>query len=183
MSPQPVVVVGLMGSGKTTVARQLAGALGRPVHDSDEDLQARYGASAAEQYADHGAAVLHEREAEQLRRALASSPAPVVAAAASIIDDPACRAALRRAFVVWLDAPAAVLADRIGGKDHHRPDHRPHYDADPYRMLARQHRQRAARFRAVADLCLDVSERSPQQVVEAVLAALSAAGRGGPAAG
>jgi shikimate kinase len=178
MSPRPVVVVGLMGSGKTTVARQLAGALGRPVRDSDEDLQARYGASAAEQYADHGAAVLHEREAEQLRRALASSPAPVVAAAASIIDDPACRAALRRAFVVWLDAPAAVLADRIGGKDH-----RPHYDPDPHRMLARQHRQRAARFRAVADLCLDASERSPQQVVEAVLAALSAAGRGGPAAG
>lgn len=123
MSDRPVVVVGLMGSGKTSVARRLAEALGRPLRDSDADLTDRYGASAADQYVAAGTAALHAREASQLQEALASRPPPVVAAAASVIDDPGCRVALADAYVVWLDAPPRVLAGRIGDDDH-RPRYR-----------------------------------------------------------
>lgn len=169
MSDRPVVVVGLMGSGKTTVAQRVAEALARPFRDSDSDLTQRYGGTAAEQFAQHGQRELHAREAAVLRDALAARPAPVVAAAASVVDDPGCRQTLAGAYVVWLDASPRVLADRIDPGDH-----RPYYDPDPAAMLVRQYAQRADRFRSVADLRVDVSEHGPEQTVAAVLAALTA---------
>ena len=171
-----MVLVGLMGSGKTSVGTRLAKALRRPFRDSDEDLQRRYGQSAAEQQREHGTEVLHDREAAVLRAALAAPPPPpVIAAAASTVDDPDARAALAAAYVVWLDAPPSVLARRItpaGG-----PDHRPHYHRDPEVMLTRQYEQRAGHLRAVADLRVDVAENDPDQSAAVVLAALTRAGR------
>ena len=181
---RPVVLVGLMGAGKTSVATRLARALGRPVRDNDEDLQRRYGGSAAEQYEQHGAGVLHAREAAALLDALAQLPPPVIAAAASVVEDPTCQQALTGAFVVWLDAPPEVLAGRLAGDpapdvaDGAEGDHRPQYHPDPYTVLAAQHRRRAEQFREVADLVVDVSDTTPDQAAETVLAALS--GRPGP---
>jgi shikimate kinase len=170
---QPVVLVGLMGSGKTSVGTRLAKALRRPFRDSDEDLARRYGQSAAQQQRAHGTEVLHDRETAVLRAALdAPPPPPVIAAAASTVDDPDARAALSAAYVVWLDAPPSVLAHRIQSADH-----RPHYHPDPEVMLTRQYEQRADHLRAVADLRVDVAENDPDQSAAAVLAALSRAGR------
>lgn len=166
-----VVLVGLMGSGKSTVGRLVAEELGRPMRDSDEELEATYGLSAAEQVAQHGADLLHQREARQLRQALADPRAPVVAAAASVVEDPACRAALAGAFVVWLDAPAAVLADRMRDGAH-----RPHYQSDLEKMLTEQYQRRAPWLRQVADLRVDVTALSPRQAAARVLAALSGTG-------
>jgi shikimate kinase len=166
---RPVVLVGLMGSGKTTIGTRLAEALARPMRDSDEVLEGRYGQSAAEQYRRYGADVLHAREAAVLRQVLTERPPPVIAAAASVVDDPACLAALADAFVVWLDAPPRVLAERIRGVDH-----RPHYDPDLEAMLTNQYRRRVDRFRGVADLTVDVSDTSPERTTAAVLAGLAA---------
>jgi shikimate kinase len=182
VADRPVVLVGLMGAGKTSVATRLAAALGRDLRDSDADLQRRYGASAAEQSGRPGAGVLHAREAAVLREALAQRPPPVVAAAASVVEDPACRAALAGAFVVWLDAPPSVLADRFraalapaaGGPAADR--HRPQYHPDPEAMLADQHRRRAGWFRQVADLVVDVGGTTPDQAAATVLAALAGGG-------
>lgn len=57
----PIVVMGLMGSGKTSVARLLSAALGRVLRDSDPDMHERYGMSAAEMLRELGAEVLHDR--------------------------------------------------------------------------------------------------------------------------
>lgn len=180
---QPIVLVGLMGSGKTSVGTRLAAALGRKFRDSDEELEERYGLTAAEQAVQLGAGVLHQREAELLREAAAERPPVVAAAAASIADDPACRATLAGSggYVVWLDAPPAVLARRIGSGDH-----RPHYHPDPETMLAQHYERRAPRFRELADLVVDVSEIDPDEVTATILAAFPAAGsegRPGPAGG
>lgn len=172
VADRPVVVVGLMGSGKTSVAVRLAEELGMPLRDSDTDLERWYGHSAGEQYAHHGVQVLHAREAGQLHDALAQTPPPVVAAAASVVDDPACRAALAGAFVVWLHASPAVLARRIGARDH-----RPYFEDDPHTMLSRQYAQRAGRLREVADLTVDVADRDPDASADDVLAALRGARR------
>jgi shikimate kinase len=174
---QPIVVVGLMGSGKTSVGTRLAKALGRSFRDSDQGLEARYGQTAAEQAEQYGADVLHERETAVLREALTERPPAVIAAAASVVEDPAARAALAPAYVVWLDAPPSVLAGRIGGGD----DHRPHYHPDPETMLADQHARRAPRFREVADLTVDVSEADPDEVTARIMASLP--GPAGRAAG
>lgn len=177
----PLVVVGLMGSGKTSVATRLAAALGRPLRDSDEDLEQEYGASAADLYEQYGAGELHAREAAQLRDALAERPAPVIAAAASVVENPASRVALAEAYVVWLDAPPELLARRlrktIGSSD--PGGHRPRFQLDLDRMMARQYQRRAGWFREVADLVVTVVDSPLDRTVATVIAALDAAGRPG----
>lgn len=171
MGEPPVVLVGLMGAGKTSVATRLAALLGRPVRDSDQDLEQRYGMTAEQQYHQHGAGVLHAREAAALRDALAAQPPPVVAAAASVVDDPGCRAALAGGYVVWLDAPPGVLAARL--RRIRAEDHRPEYHPDLDTMLTGQYEQRADRFREVADLVVDVGDATPDEAAEAIRAALA----------
>lgn len=167
---QPVVLVGLMGSGKTSVGTRLAVALGREFRDSDQDLEEKYELTAAEQVALFGAEVLHDREAAVLRDAMAERPPVVAAAAASVVDDPENRAVLAGpgAFVVWLDAPPEVLVGRIGVEDH-----RPHYHPDPLVMLRQQYERRAHLFRELADLVLDVGRILPDEAVSRILATLS----------
>ncbi|MGV9303446.1 shikimate kinase [Nonomuraea sp. NPDC003727] len=156
---KPVVVIGLMGSGKSTVALLLAQALGLPMSDSDSYLRRRYGSSAAEIARTEGADVLHEREAEHVLDALGENQ--VVAAAASTVERPEVRAALRQAFVIWLDATPEVLAERMRSSDH-RPDF------DPAVMKAR----RDPYFRQVADLRVDTTSTPPQEAAGQALDAI-----------
>ncbi|MFF0308073.1 shikimate kinase [Streptosporangium sp. NPDC004379] len=164
----PIVVTGLMGAGKSSVARILARELDRPLRDSDPDLAARYGgATAAETAAREGADVLHEREALHLREALAERPPVVVAAAASVVENPACRRVLAPALVVWLDAPPAVLAERMLSSGH-----RPHFEPDLPAMLTRQRAVRGPLFAEVADLTFDVSALTAEEIAARVLGSL-----------
>jgi shikimate kinase len=167
MTERPVVIVGLMGAGKTSVATRVASALGRQLHDSDEDLQEWYGRNAAEHAERFGAGVLHTREADQLRAALAQDAVPVIAAAASVVEDGAIRQALVEPFVVWLDAPPPVLAERMRGGDH-----RPHFEPDLEKMLTRQRERRSGWFAEVADLVIDVSRVGPDEAAATILSAL-----------
>ncbi|WP_084960173.1 shikimate kinase [Thermoactinospora rubra] len=155
---KPVVVVGLMGSGKSTVANLLSRALGLPMSDSDDWLAGQYGATAAEMSRDVG--VLHEREARHVLTELEGAP-KVIAAAASVVEDPAVRQAMGEAFVVWLDAPDEVLAERMKSSAH-RPSFAP----------ATLRGRREPYFREVADLKVDVAANRPEQVVKIILAAL-----------
>jgi shikimate kinase len=148
---QHIALVGLMGSGKTTVGRSIAAVLGRVMRDSDEDISAQTGLTAAEYSAAHGIDALHALEAVLLLDALASAEPVVVAAAASTIEDARCRAALGDAFVIWLKAAPPVLATRAQSS-RHRP-----LDTDAVAQLEAQARRRAPLFAAVADQVVDVT--------------------------
>jgi shikimate kinase len=138
-----VVVLGLMGAGKSTLASALARRWGRPLRDSDADLSARYGQTAARLAERRGPDGLHDLEAEHLLAALSAGPAPVVAAAASVIERAECRRALGAAAVVWLDVPIDALAAR-----QHRGTHRPAYAEDRAAMLREMDARRRPLFAA-----------------------------------
>lgn len=150
-----VVLVGLMGSGKTTVGAALAAALGVPHRDSDLDIQHETGLRGRDIAARDGIDALHAMEARHLLGALSQPGMTVVSAAASSLDDPACRASLgaKAHLVVWLRADPASLAARL-----HHDDHRPDLGPDLDDVITGQATQRDAALHEVADLTLDATQ-------------------------
>lgn len=163
---QHLVLVGLMGSGKSTVARLLAARLGRPVIDSDEVIERRTGRTVREIFASDGEPAFREMETDVLVEALASAEPSVIAAAGGVVLSPANRRALRAgsARVVWLSADPDVLVERVKGAGH-----RPLLDDDAEGTLRRMCADREPLYREVADAIVLVDARSLTDVVEAVL--------------
>ena len=99
------MLIGMMGSGKTTVGRSLAAALGRPLVDSDAQVEARTGRTVREIFESDGEAAYRVLEREALVDALGEAEPSVVAAAGGVVLDAGNRAVLQEAgTVVWLRA-------------------------------------------------------------------------------
>jgi shikimate kinase len=159
-----VVLVGLMGSGKTTVGRLLADRLRWPLVDNDVELEARTGATAAEIEARDGRVGLHALEAQILLDALESPTASVIVAAASVVDDERCVERLRSpaADVVWLRGSTAALAARAAGSAH-RP-----LDGGVEEQLSEQAERRGPRFTELAKQVVEVDVATPDEIAELV---------------
>lgn len=163
---QHVVLVGLMGVGKSTVGRVLGERLGRRVVDTDAVIEAATGRTVREIFATDGEPAFRELETAALLDALADPEPLVIAAAGGVVLSEVNRAALRdgRSKVVWLVADTSLLAERVRAGEH-----RPALDADPAGTLRRMHQLREPLYREVADLVVTVDTRSVNDVVEAVL--------------
>lgn len=163
--PQRLILVGMMGSGKTTVGRLLAGAMGWPYLDNDEQLARLAGRTASELAAD-GEAGLRAAESAALRLGLAT-PAPcIVGAAAGTILDKGDRHAMAAAgTVVWLRARAATLARRACGASH-----RPWLSEDALAWFTSAVRQRDPLYASIADVVIDVDDLAAAQVVRQLAA-------------
>jgi shikimate kinase len=160
-----IVLVGLMGSGKTTVGAALAAALGVPHRDSDIDIERDTGLTGRQLAARDGIEALHALEARHLLDALRRPGTTVISAAASTLDDPVCRARMRarKHLVVWLRATPREIAARL------RPDdHRPDFGPDLAAVIAGQARTRTTALQDVADLTLDAT-RPPADLVATIL--------------
>lgn len=167
MSGPHLVLVGMMGAGKTTVGRLVAARTGRPLLDSDSLVEARTGRTVAQIFAEEGEAAFRAIEHDVLGSMLGGDEPVVVAAAGGSVLDPANRARLvDSGTVVWLRADPTALAARV------RPgDHRPLLAEDPAGTLARLAEEREPLYRSVADVVVDVDGLSPDEVADRVLEA------------
>lgn len=164
-----VVLVGMMGSGKTAVGRRLAARTGWPYLDNDELLERVYGGNPRQLLAEIGEQRMHADEAEALRLGL-DAPAPcLIAAAAATVLDRSSRARLKQAVVVWLRARPETLAKRAVGAAH-----RPFLAADPLGWMTATAAERDPLYRAVADIIVDVDDLRPAQVADQILGDLAA---------
>jgi shikimate kinase len=168
--PRHIVVVGLMGAGKSEVGRRLAAKLGRPWRDSDRVIEARTGLTVRELRERDGVDAMHALEAEQLLEALAASEPSVISAAASTVEVPACRDALKAPDVraVWLRASPDVLARRFSSRDKHRPE----FGDSPLQFLTEQAARRDPLFASLDPVIVDVDAIRPREAVARALEAL-----------
>ena len=168
-----IVLLGLMGAGKTTVGAALAARLGWPLRDSDADIQAATGRSGRELDEERGTAELHRLEARHLIDAIEAPQPSVICTAASTIEDPDAAAALAGPdlLLVWLRAEPATLVSRIPPVDHRRRL------SDPAAVLTAQAASRYPRFAALSPTIVDVDGVAAPEVIETILGRLEAAGR------
>lgn len=164
-----VVLVGAMGSGKSTIGALLATALARRFVDNDARLTQLMGLTAAQLAARDGVDALHAAESRAVLDALREPDGSVIAAAASTITDAEVRRILRRdAFVIWLRAAPSTLVMRLPGSAA-----RPALDADAARLVATQSIERDPLFAQSADLTLESDTTTPDAAVARIVEHLS----------
>jgi shikimate kinase len=144
-----VVLVGMMGSGKTAVGRALAARLGVPFLDSDMAIETAANATIAEIFARDGEPFFRNREAEVIARLLAGPPAVLSTGGGAFLAERNRRAISEKGVAVWLDADLNLLWDRVRHKDS-RPLLR---TADPRGTLAAIYEARVPIYR-LADLAV-----------------------------
>jgi shikimate kinase len=114
---RPVVLVGLMGVGKSTVGRRLAKRLGLSFVDSDAEIEGAAGYPAAEVFERFGERDFRDGERRLVAR-LVEGDIRVIATGGGAYIDPSTRKLLNeRAITVWLDAPVDILAERTSRRD------------------------------------------------------------------
>lgn len=164
-----VLLVGMMGSGKSTVGRAISAQTGWPYLDNDELVARDTGAPTPEVLARQGEAALRIVERTALDEVLAA-PTPLVASVAAgvILDPDARRQMSEHGFVVYLRATIATLVARVG-----TGQGRPWLTGDPAVALNALNQGRDELYRATADLVLDVDGVGAEELAARVLTATS----------
>ena len=166
--PERILLVGMMGVGKSTVGRALAQRLGWSYFDSDEQVMQRTGRTVPELFAELGEAAFRAEEKQALAEAVAADGPVVVSVAGGAVLDPDNRRLLHKAgTVVWLRAGVPTLAGRVGDGEG-----RPLLGDDPATALASLYEERRPVYAALADLVVDVDAVTPDQAVEEIVGAL-----------
>jgi shikimate kinase len=162
--PTRIVLVGMMGAGKTTIGRELERRTGWPLLDNDELVRALSGREAAVIAVEDGEDALHDAEAAAVLEAL-ERPAPLIlGVAGAMVERAEIRRELRDAgHVVWLRARPETLRQRIGHGRHRRPE------ATDLAWLRARAAERERLYREVADQVIDVDDMSPAQVAAEIL--------------
>ncbi|MFM2205000.1 MAG: hypothetical protein RLZZ560_395 [Cyanobacteriota bacterium] len=160
-------LVGMMGSGKSTAGRHLAQQLGYRFLDADSSLEQVAGRPIPEIFASEGEAGFRRLEAAVLNQ-IASWHSLVVATGGGVVTQPQNWGQLHQGVVIWLDAPEALLLERLRAD----PTPRPLMEApDPAARLAELLEQRRPLY-AQADLHIQQDGRPPDQVAAQILEAL-----------
>jgi shikimate kinase len=163
-----ILLLGMMGSGKSSVGLALRRHTGWPFVDNDVLVESATGHTARELLAARGEAALREAESAALETALTLPPPVIAATAAGTVLEAGNRRRLAGGgFVVWLHAPAEVLATRAVGAVH-----RPWLDDDPIAWFRDALHERTSLYESVADLAVDTSRLTPDECAAAVVEAL-----------
>jgi shikimate kinase len=164
---RPVVMVGLMGAGKTSIGRRLAAQLSLPFVDADAEIEAAAGCTIAEIFERHGEAAFRDGERRVIARLL-EGPPQVIATGGGAYMDAATRALVtERAIALWLRADLDTLTARTS-----RRSNRPLLkDGNPRATLDRLMQERYPVY-AEADIVVDSQDCPPDETTQAVLKAL-----------
>ena len=160
-APDPVVLVGLPGAGKSKVGRLLAERLGVDHIDTDALVVEREGRSIADIFATDGEAAFRVMETEAVAEALTHEA--VVSLGGGAAATPAVRDLLSGRTVIYIDAPHDELVRRTASKNH-----RPLLAQDPSGTLARLRTEREPHYRAVATIVVESGPGPVDDVVTAI---------------
>lgn len=115
---RPVALVGLMGSGKSSVGLRLAKALGAAFVDADDEIKTAAGRSIAEIFAEYGEAEFRALERRVIARLMNGAPQVIATGGGAFMDETTRDVLSKTAVTVWLNADLDVLVNRTAGRTH-----------------------------------------------------------------
>lgn len=162
-----VVLVGLMGAGKSVVGRRLAGVLGLPFVDADTAIEEAAGCTIAEIFARFGEPAFREGETRVISRLLEGPPCVLATGGGAYINDESRRKIAERGLSIWLKADLDLLVRRTAGRSH-----RPLLNQGDPRQILGDLMARRYPIYAEANVTVHVGDESPDHTCRRVLEAL-----------
>ena len=135
---RPVVLVGLMGAGKSTVGRKLAALLHKRFVDADDEIERAAQMTIAEIFAQFGEPYFRDGERRVIARLMAQNPGIIATGGGAFVNDETRALILARGIAVWIDCPVETLVERTARKNT-RPLLR---QGNPREILTRLHAER-----------------------------------------
>lgn len=171
LAQRSLVLVGLMGAGKSTVGRRLSNALRLPFHDADQEIENAAGCTISDFFERYGEAAFREGERKVIARLL-KGPRHVLATGGGAFMDPSTRALIKsEGLSIWLRADISLLMERVM-KRQTRPLLK---DGDPRATMERLMAERYPIY-AEADVTVDSAGGPHDTVVQQILTQLSELG-------
>jgi shikimate kinase len=165
---RPIVLVGLMGAGKSTVGRRLAAALKLPFQDADHEIETAAGCSISDFFEKYGETAFREGERRVIARLL-EGPRHVLATGGGAFMDPDTRALIkRRGLSIWLRADIGLLMERVSK----RPTRPLLKNSDPRGTMERLMNERYPIY-AEADMTVDSNGGPHDAIVQQILTRLT----------
>ena len=165
-----LILVGMMGAGKTTVGRLLARRLKRTFYDSDEAIERRCGVRIPVIFDIEGEAGFRTRESQAIAELCALDAAVIATGGGAVLSEENRRCIATRGTVVYLHARPGFLWQRVR-HDRNRPLLA---TPDPQKKLEQLYAERDPLYREIADLVLDTGKQSVQALAKDLLARLDA---------
>ena len=164
----PVVLVGLMGAGKTSVGRRLAEKLGIPFVDADHEIEEAAGKSIAEIFSDHGEAYFREGERRVIQRLIGNGTQVLATGGGAFMNDGTRARIQEHGISVWLKASLPLLMKRVAKRQD-----RPLLKADDPQTVMRNLMEKRYPVYGLADVTVESRDVQHGQMVNDVIRALA----------
>lgn len=164
-----IALAGMMGAGKTTVARRLGDALGRLVVDTDREIERAVGAPIPVIFTERGEPYFRAAERQVVRELARPDDIVLALGGGVVLDDDNVAELLTTGIIVYLEVPAQVLIERLEARE--EAEGRPLLAGDTSLKVRETLEARAPRYTEVADLVIDATG-DPDEVTRRILDAL-----------
>jgi shikimate kinase/3-dehydroquinate synthase len=164
LAGRSIVLVGLMGAGKTSIGRRLAARLGMPFRDADVEIELAAGCSVPELFTRYGEAAFRDGERRVIRRLLSAEPLVLAFGGGAFLDRDTRATVRDEAVSVWLRCDLPTLMRRVAGRDH-----RPLLQGGDPAAIMRALMARRYPIYAEADVVVECGDESPEITTGRVL--------------
>lgn len=164
---RPIVLVGMMGSGKSSVGRRLAARLDLPFFDADDEIETAAGLKIAEIFQRYGEPYFRDGERRVIQRLIEAGPCVLATGGGAFAQADTRQLILDKGLAIWLDVPVSILVERTA-----RRSHRPLLNqGDPRETLTRLLKEREPAY-AQAQLRVKTDQTPHARAVESIVALL-----------
>jgi shikimate kinase len=169
-TPKSIVLIGMMGAGKSSVGRCLQRRTGLACLDTDEIVAAKFEMSIPEIFSKHGEQRFRDAETEALRELCLDRQAIIVTGGGTVLRDENIDILKRLGAIVWLDAPAEILFERAS-----RRGNRPLLQGENSRKkFLEMLDARLPLYQKASSICVDTAKLGHDEVAEAILSEIEA---------